>query len=175
MPHHCTAPDINSWRSYVWAPRTQQPAHHKRCDQRRGHRSHSPTPYPTVEGLGPQEAVICCRTYGTALGHPTQPSGKEIGKTNSVRKQKKGKLEMRCGQTCREVAVNVKLAPVDGVGVRSQRDACSRRRSRRSRSRKTYAAIDHIRQAARVLAANHELSDLQIQLFSSWTSATAAQ
>jgi hypothetical protein len=56
---------------------------------------------------------------------------------------------------------------------RSQREACSRRRCRRSRSRKTYAAIDHIRQAARVLAANHELSDLQIQLFSSWTSATA--
>jgi hypothetical protein len=57
---------------------------------------------------------------------------------------------------------------------RSQREACSSRRGRRSQSRKTYVAIDHIRQAARVLAANHELSDLQIQLFSSWTPATAA-
>jgi hypothetical protein len=79
------------------------------------------------------------------------------------------RLEMRCGRTCREAAVAVNLAPVDGVGVRgadrptrllttavmqlkrwqqTTRSAtcssgCSHRRPRRQPRSKTYAITAH--------------------------------
>ena len=162
IPYSITTDNIDKSKSLVATAQSSR-LWRQQCESRLRTNSKRPTLYACSQ-IG-----HASRSRPRSTRHCTTPDIIRRGVRIGTAHKHQHRLEMRCGRTCREAAVAVNLAPVDGVGVRgadrptrllttavmqlkrwqqTTRSAtcssgCSHRRPRRQPRSKTYAITAH--------------------------------